>query len=229
MSDTNPGATRLVCRCGVHARGRLTFGADGCCTTCGDPLVICADPRSAEMAAAAISERDGLRGFAAHVGTIVGADPSDLKALEAALKRIILTIGAQRWTADDVARLDDELREKMSRALDNARAKARQEAAEALATVEAERDALRAELEALRGQQGQPMGEPSPPMWLTQESIDIVGAAERIRITAAIRRRAANRRAQMPACEAGGGHIDALTAKASECEAIVDWLAGGGR
>ncbi len=56
-----------------------------------------------------------------------------------------------------------------------------------------------------------------------------VAEAERIRITAAIRLRAANRRAQMPACEAGGGHIDALTAKASECEAIVDWLAGGGR
>ena len=56
-----------------------------------------------------------------------------------------------------------------------------------------------------------------------------VAKAERIRITAAIRLRAANRRAQMPACEAGGGHIDALTAKASECEAIVKWLAGGGR
>jgi hypothetical protein len=57
----------------------------------------------------------------------------------------------------------------------------------------------------------------------------VVAEAERIRITAAIRRRAANRRAQMPACEFGGGHIDALTAKASECEAIADWLAGGGR
>lgn len=56
-----------------------------------------------------------------------------------------------------------------------------------------------------------------------------VAEAERIRITAAIRLRAANRRAQMLACEAGGGHIDALTAKASECDAIVDWLAGGGR
>jgi hypothetical protein len=91
--------------------------------------------RRAEAAEAALAtaraEVDRLRVFASHVGTIVGADPSDLKALEAALKQIILTIGAQRWTVDDVARLDDELREKMSRALEGARATARAEGAAA--------------------------------------------------------------------------------------------------
>ncbi len=104
---------------------------------------VVARAEAAEAAlATARAEVDRLRVFASHVGTIVQANPSDLKGLEAALKRIILTIGAQRWTVDDVARLDDELREKMSRALEGARATARAEGAAA------ERTAVVAELKA---------------------------------------------------------------------------------
>ncbi len=75
------------------------------------------------------AEVDALRKFAADMGTLVDADPSDLKALSAAVKQMILTIGMQRLTLEDVERLDAELREKMVQALDRARSKAKVEGA----------------------------------------------------------------------------------------------------
>jgi len=75
------------------------------------------------------AEVDALRAFAADMGTLVDADPSDLKALSAAVKQMILTIGMQRLTLEDVERLDAELREKMAQALDRARSKAKVEGA----------------------------------------------------------------------------------------------------
>jgi hypothetical protein len=48
-------------------------------------------------------------------------------------------------------------------------------------------------------------------------------------IAEALRERAASRRAQIPACTEAGGHIDALTAKASECSAIADFVAAYAR
>jgi hypothetical protein len=44
-------------------------------------------------------------------------------------------------------------------------------------------------------------------------------------IAEALRERAAGRRAQMRACTEAGGHIDALAAKESECEAMADFVA----
>jgi hypothetical protein len=44
-------------------------------------------------------------------------------------------------------------------------------------------------------------------------------------IAEALRERAASRRAQMRACTEAGGHIDALAAKESECEAMADFVA----
>lgn len=63
------------------------------------------------------------------MGTLVDADPSDLKALSAAVRQMILTIGMQRLTLEDVERLSDDLREKMAQALDRARSKAKAEGA----------------------------------------------------------------------------------------------------
>jgi hypothetical protein len=51
-------------------------------------------------------------------------------------------------------------------------------------------------------------------------------AAERARILAVIRERAASRRAQMRACTETGGHIDALAAKESECGALAAIIDG---
>jgi hypothetical protein len=48
-------------------------------------------------------------------------------------------------------------------------------------------------------------------------------------IADALRERAAARRAQIPACAEAGGNIDALTAKASECEAMADFVAAYAR
>jgi hypothetical protein len=48
-------------------------------------------------------------------------------------------------------------------------------------------------------------------------------------IAEAMRERAEARRAQIPACTESGGHIDALTAKASECEAMADLVAAYAR
>jgi hypothetical protein len=44
-------------------------------------------------------------------------------------------------------------------------------------------------------------------------------------IAEALRERAEARRAQIPACAEAGGHIDALVAKASECEAMAAFVA----
>jgi hypothetical protein len=48
-------------------------------------------------------------------------------------------------------------------------------------------------------------------------------------IAEALRERAAGRRAQMRACTEAGGHIDALAAKESECEAMADFVAAYAR
>jgi hypothetical protein len=48
-------------------------------------------------------------------------------------------------------------------------------------------------------------------------------------IADALRERAASRRAQIPACTEAGGNIDALMAKAGECEAMADFVAAYAR
>jgi hypothetical protein len=48
-------------------------------------------------------------------------------------------------------------------------------------------------------------------------------------IAEALRERAAGRRAQMRACTEAGGHLDALAAKESECEAMADFVAAYAR
>jgi hypothetical protein len=48
-------------------------------------------------------------------------------------------------------------------------------------------------------------------------------------IAEALRERAEARLAQIPACTEAGGHIDALTAKAGECEAMADFVAAYAR
>jgi hypothetical protein len=48
-------------------------------------------------------------------------------------------------------------------------------------------------------------------------------------IAEALRERAEARRAQIPACTEAGGHLDALMAKAGECEAMADFVAAYAR
>jgi hypothetical protein len=53
--------------------------------------------------------------------------------------------------------------------------------------------------------------------------------AEIAEIAEALRERAEARRTQIPACTEAGGHIDALTAKAGECEAMAAFVAAYAR